>query len=76
MKNAGKISLYILTDWLAAAVAWTILYVFRKLYLEPTKFGSDVPLDFDMNFFLGLALVPLFWLSRAGARNGFGWGWP
>jgi exopolysaccharide biosynthesis polyprenyl glycosylphosphotransferase len=61
MKNAGKISLYILTDWLAAAVAWTILYVFRKLYLEPTKFGSDVPLDFDMNFFLGLALVPLFW---------------
>jgi len=62
MKNAGKISLYIAIDWLAASVAWISLYVFRKLYLEPVKFGSGVRLDFDLNFFLGLALVPVFWL--------------
>ena len=66
MKNVGKISLYILIDWLAASVAWTILYVFRKLYLETSNFGSYVRLDFDMNFFLGLALVPLFWLLLYG----------
>ncbi len=62
MKNAGKILLYILTDWLAASAAWTILYIYRKLYLEPVKFGNEVRLDFDVNFYLGLALVPLFWL--------------
>ena len=62
MKNAGKILVYILTDWLAASAAWTILYVYRKLYLEPAIFGNEVRLDFDVNFFLGLALVPLFWL--------------
>jgi exopolysaccharide biosynthesis polyprenyl glycosylphosphotransferase len=62
MKNAGKIMLYILTDWLAASAAWTILYIYRKLYLEPVKFGNEVRLDFDVNFYLGLALVPLFWL--------------
>jgi exopolysaccharide biosynthesis polyprenyl glycosylphosphotransferase len=62
MKNAGKILVYILTDWLAASVAWTVLYVYRKLYLEPAKFGNEVRLDFDVNFYLGLALVPIFWL--------------
>ncbi len=62
MKNAGKILHYILTDWLAASAAWTILYIYRKLYLEPVKFGNEVRLDFDVNFYLGLALVPLFWL--------------
>ena len=62
MKNAGKILVYILTDWLAASAAWTILYAYRKLYLEPARFGNEVRLDFDVNFFLGLALVPFFWL--------------
>ena len=62
MNNVRQIAKYVLSDWLAAAVAWTALYVYRKMYLEPVKFGDDVRLEFDTNFSLGLAIVPMFWL--------------
>ncbi|MFM7725098.1 MAG: hypothetical protein ACKO7B_00215, partial [Flavobacteriales bacterium] len=62
MNNTRQIAKYVLADWLSAGAAWTLLYVYRKLYLEPIKFGDEVRLEFDTNFFLGLALVPLFWL--------------
>ena len=62
MNNMRQIVKYVLADWFAAAAAWTLLYVYRKLYLEPVKFGDDVRLEFDTNFFLGFTIVPLFWL--------------
>jgi exopolysaccharide biosynthesis polyprenyl glycosylphosphotransferase len=34
--------------------------------LEPFKFGGAVRLDFDTNFFLGLTIVPLFWVLLYG----------
>jgi exopolysaccharide biosynthesis polyprenyl glycosylphosphotransferase len=61
-----QIAKYVAADWIAASAAWTLLYVYRKLYLEPVKFGDEVRLEFDTNFFLGLALVPLFWLLLYG----------
>ena len=55
-----------MADLVAAAAAWTVLYVYRKIYLEPFKFGGAVRLDFDTNFFLGLTIVPLFWVLLYG----------
>ncbi|MBI1222566.1 MAG: exopolysaccharide biosynthesis polyprenyl glycosylphosphotransferase [Bacteroidetes bacterium] len=55
---------YLLFDYLAAAISWFSLFAFRKLYIEPQKFGYRVPFDFesDSNFLLGLIIVPLYWL--------------
>jgi exopolysaccharide biosynthesis polyprenyl glycosylphosphotransferase len=53
---------YLLFDYLAAASAWVLFYIYRKTYIEPLKFGYDIPIEFGQKFYLGLAFIPLFWL--------------
>jgi len=69
MNNTRQIAKYVTADFVTAATAWTILYLFRKIYLEPIKFGASVNLDFDANFVLGLTLVPLFWITLYGVSG-------
>jgi len=53
---------YILPDYLAAISSWTLFFIFRKIYIEPLKFGYKIPVEFNDKFILGLLIVPLFWL--------------
>jgi exopolysaccharide biosynthesis polyprenyl glycosylphosphotransferase len=53
---------YVIFDFLAAAVAWALFFRFRKMYLEPSKFGYDIPLNLDDSFFYGLLLIPTAWV--------------
>jgi len=53
----------ILADYLSAVLAWTLYFTFRKKYLEPLRFGHDVPLEFNETFFLGLTIIPVFWVT-------------
>lgn len=63
MKNQNvQIIKYLAADFLSAGLAWTLLYIFRKRYLEPQKFGIDVPIEFDNNFYLGLFIIPAAWV--------------
>lgn len=62
MNTVRQIAKYIFADLIAAAGAWTILFVYRKKILETEKFGPEVKLEFDSNYFLGLIIIPLFWL--------------
>lgn len=62
MNKRLKSLTYALSDFITAALGWTFLYLFRKLYLEPQKFGYSVDLTFGDRFYVGLALVPLFWI--------------
>lgn len=62
LNTTRQIAKYVVADFVAAAAAWTALFVYRKTYLEPVKFGDAVRLEFDTNYFLGLVIVPLFWL--------------
>ncbi len=62
MNRRLQIIKYLTADGFSAAAAWTAFYVFRKLYLEPIKFGYEVELTFDKNYFLGLLIIPTFWL--------------
>lgn len=48
-------SLFIIVDFLTAAIAWAGFYYFRKLYVEA------VPFETSERFFLGMILVPIFW---------------
>lgn len=48
-------------DILSAAAAWVLFYFFRKKYIESEKFGEVIPVDFNESFYIGLAVVPLFW---------------
>lgn len=67
-KNAYRI-LYILFDLLAAAISWSCFFVFRKLTIEPIKYGFSVPISFSSKFYIALMLVPLFWIILYSATG-------
>ena len=55
---------YILLDFLAASIAWGLFYIYRKCFIEG-EFSTDhleLILE-DQKFFLGIALIPLFWIG-------------
>lgn len=63
MNKKLQVLKYLIADLLSATAAWTLFYIFRKLYIEPEKFGKPVPLEFEDQFFWGLVFVPLFWIT-------------
>lgn len=54
---------YIISDTLSAMLAWAALFLFRKVALEHLGFRDAADVFSDSNFWLGLILVPLGWLS-------------
>ncbi len=63
MNKRLVVALYVLADLFGSALAWTMFYLFRKAYLEPRKYGYAVPVELDNNYWIGLALIPLFWVG-------------
>lgn len=52
---------YIITDYVMAAVAWTLLYIYRKVNIEHIPL-EQVSLHLDPNFTLGVFIIPLCWV--------------
>ncbi|MGZ5244828.1 MAG: sugar transferase [Bacteroidia bacterium] len=54
---------YVVSDFLAAALAWTLFYLYRHAVLEPEKYGYDIPVfSFDANYFIAIFLIPAGWV--------------
>ena len=47
---------------MASAMAWSVLFAFRKGVVEPRRFGVVMDMSPDANFWAALCLVPMFWL--------------
>jgi exopolysaccharide biosynthesis polyprenyl glycosylphosphotransferase len=71
MDRRLQVAKYVAADLLGSALAWTLFFIYRKLHLEPIKFGYEVPLVFDRNYFLGLVLIPLFWFGLYTVIGGY-----
>ncbi|NOY95062.1 MAG: sugar transferase [Chlorobi bacterium] len=63
MNKKRQVAKYILFDFFAALISWSIFYIYRKEVIEPQKFGMDIPIEFTTRYFLGLLIIPLFWLT-------------
>jgi exopolysaccharide biosynthesis polyprenyl glycosylphosphotransferase len=63
MNRTRQVARYITFDFLAAAVSWTVFFIYRKAVIEPQRFGIDIPIEFNKRFFLGLILIPVFWIT-------------
>lgn len=63
MNKRLQIFKYLILDYLTAILSWTLFYLFRKVYIEPLKFGIDIPVEFNERYFLGLLLIPVGWIS-------------
>jgi exopolysaccharide biosynthesis polyprenyl glycosylphosphotransferase len=53
---------FIALDYFAAAIAWLSFFLYRKYFIEPDKFGYQIPFEVSQNFYLGLIYVPIYWL--------------
>lgn len=63
MKKAALQTIkYQVWDGLAAILAYTTLFVFRKLVVEAEKFGLT-NLEFSQSYYIGLVVIPVFWLT-------------
>jgi exopolysaccharide biosynthesis polyprenyl glycosylphosphotransferase len=54
--------LFFCLDFAAAALAWLGFYLYRKYFIEPDKFGYQIPFETDQNLFLGMFYIPLYWI--------------
>ncbi|MBL7950175.1 MAG: sugar transferase [Flavobacteriales bacterium] len=71
MDRRKLVALYVLADLASGALAWTLFYLYRKVVLEPIKFGYDVDVVLDTNFYKGLVLIPLFWFGLYTVMGGY-----
>ena len=63
MNKRLQVMKYVLADLFGTTSAWTLFYLFRKIWLEPIKFGYKVPIAFDGNYWIGLVFIPIFWMG-------------
>ncbi|MDZ7846372.1 MAG: sugar transferase [Owenweeksia sp.] len=56
-----KRATYIFWDAIAAMAAYSMLYVFRHSVIETTRF-ADPGIILNQNYYLGLAMIPFFWI--------------
>ncbi len=52
-----KVAAYVVADTLVGVAGWAFFFVFRKQFIE----GTEVV--YDLNFFVGLVAIPLFWVT-------------
>jgi len=58
-----QVARYLVFDIIAAITSWTLFYIYRKIFIEPEKFGYKIPVEFDRNFYLALIFIPVFWIT-------------
>lgn len=63
MNRRLQVTKYAFFDWLAAAIAWSLFYIYRKYTEDPTVFSHAETIWADQKLWLGLLVVPIFWLT-------------
>ncbi len=62
MNKRLQVFKYVIFDLLAAILAWTLFFFFRKYSFDTYTFQDIQEIFHDKNFFIGIAVVPVFWL--------------
>lgn len=53
---------FILIDFITALISWFIFYRYRKVFIEPDKYGYEISFTPNSSFYLGLCFVSLYWI--------------
>ncbi|MGM0612757.1 MAG: sugar transferase [Bacteroidota bacterium] len=61
MNRRIQVLKYILSDYVSAALAWGIFFIFRKYYVDPPAFYWDAVFS-DQKFYIGILLIPACWV--------------
>jgi exopolysaccharide biosynthesis polyprenyl glycosylphosphotransferase len=63
MNKHKQVAKYMFFDALAAALAWSLFFIYRKTYLENGNIFNFDLLKLDPNFWIALPVIPAFWLA-------------
>lgn len=62
MNKNLQVTKYVIADYVAALLAWTVFFLYRKIYLDLWVLDHFESILKDPNFIYGLIGVPLFWM--------------
>lgn len=62
MNRRLQVAKYVILDWLAASLAWSLFYIIRKYSEDDTILTHIETVLDDSKFWTGIILVPIFWL--------------
>ncbi len=62
MNKRLQVLKYVVADLFAAAIAWSLFFVYRKFSVEPIALKDLTEILQDENLYKGIVIVPLFWL--------------
>ncbi len=63
MNKRKQVSVYMFFDALAAALAWSLFFLYRKMYFENGVFINLEQIRLDQNFWIALLIIPAFWIA-------------
>ncbi len=63
MNKNLQVAKYVLADLSSAAMAWTVFFTYRKYVVSPDIFHHLVDVFLDPKLYLGIAIIPFFWLT-------------
>lgn len=55
--------LFALFDGLTGGLSWSLFFAYRKYFIESDKFGYQIPVELDSNFYWALFLIPIYWIG-------------
>jgi exopolysaccharide biosynthesis polyprenyl glycosylphosphotransferase len=61
MNKKLQVFKYLFADVVAAALAWSLFFIYRNYSVEPTFLDHLSDIFDDRNFYLGIFIVPVFW---------------
>lgn len=62
MNKTLQVAKYVFADWLAAVLVWLLFFSYRKYIVNPDVFSTPVEIFGDPKLYLGIIVVPLFWV--------------
>jgi exopolysaccharide biosynthesis polyprenyl glycosylphosphotransferase len=62
MNKRIQVTSYVVADLLSAFIAWTLFFIYRKYVVDHAVFSHFDQLYLDRKLYLGLGLIPFFWL--------------
>lgn len=62
MNKRLQVLKYVVLDYLAAAIAWGLFFIYRKYTVDPQILTNLNEIFGDDNFWKGISLIPVFWI--------------
>lgn len=62
MNKTIQVLKYLVADYLAAFIAWTLFFIYRKYSFNPNISDFQHDIFFDKKLYLGLIIIPICWI--------------